>query len=123
MSIGGATVSFVSILLPTLPLILVLIAGIGVAIFGWSSYPRVALCATIGLGLELTVTILGVIFAMMAPFLIGGGIGAARFGALSAAVSIVLRLTSAVAWILVLAAVFIGRQGAAPGDGRGRGRA
>ena len=65
-----------------------------------------------GLGLELLVTLLGVVYSASLPLLISqGNLTVRQFAPLNVGVALVLRFLSAVAWGLVIAAVFVGRSG------------
>jgi hypothetical protein len=117
--LGGTAAAVFGSFLPTIPLILVLLVGLGIAITSWSSYPRVAMLVTIALGLELLATLLGIAFSGSIPLLLAqGNLTSRQFGPLALLVGVVLRLLSAAAWVLVLSAVFTGRSGGHP-DGRG----
>lgn len=122
--IGGTVAAVFGSLLPTIPLLFVLLIGLGVAITNWASQPRVATLAVFGIGLELLATLIGVALYSSLPILVTQtDLGAGQFSTISLGLNIVLRLCSAAAWGLVIAAVFIGRSGASvghPGDRLGR---
>ena len=67
---GGTVAAVLGSLLPAIPLILVLLIGLGIAITNWSSQPRVAMLAVCGIGLELLAALIGVAFYSSFPILL-----------------------------------------------------
>lgn len=117
--VGVTAVNAASSFLPAIPILIVLIVGVGIVFTNWSRFPRVALLAVCGLGLELLATLLGVAYSASIPLLISqGNLTARQFAPLSVGIGLVLRLISAIAWGLVIAAIVVGRSGDAAGRAR-----
>lgn len=109
--IGGTVSTLFGTLLPAIPLILVLLIGLGITITNWTRFPRIAMLVTIGLVLELVSLLLGIAFSTSLPFLIvRGNLRSTQFGLLSVGVGVIVRLLGAAAWILVLVAIFRDRR-------------
>lgn len=97
-------------LLIELPLLLVWLAGIGLALARWRAHPRVSLLVTLACAISLVATVLATPLMILPMALREHGWAVTRIGFVMSAVGLLLTIASASAWILVLAAVFSGRK-------------
>jgi hypothetical protein len=100
-------------LLPGVPLYLVWLAGLGLAVVHWERYPKVSLLLTLGLAILFIQSLAGAVLSTWLPVMLSRrGMMPSRMGVLFAVQGVVMGLVRAVAWGLVLGAVFVRREDA-----------
>jgi hypothetical protein len=102
-----ALAAFVNACVVHLPSLVVWIVGIAFAIIYWRKHPQISALALIGIALLALVTIVGTIVSLWLPsVLFERGLRAEEIGWAFSLIGIVQSLIGAVAWALILLAVF-----------------
>jgi hypothetical protein len=104
-------------ILPTLfsmmvqsPILLVWLAGFILAAVHWRRHPRVSLLTVIALAIFLVETLVNTYLNLWLPLMLSErGVAAVQIGQLFAAKGILTSIIGAVAWGLLIAAIFSGR--------------
>jgi hypothetical protein len=95
--------------------LLVWLAGIVIALITWKKHPRVSLLAVVALAILLILNLVGSALNMLLPlYLQQSGVGFSQIGIINIARGIVQALVVALAWSLILAAMFGWRKAEAP---------
>ncbi len=100
-------VSTLGMYLIQLPVLIVWLVGGVLALVHWRRHPRVSLLALIALGVFFIQMLVGTYLSIWLPMtLVRQGMSAAQMGLIMMARGVVQSLVSAVAWALLIAAVF-----------------
>lgn len=101
----------ISAYLTQIPVILVWLAGIVIAIYNRRRYPQAAVLTLIAVLLFLFTSLAGTAFNTWLPFALHArGMAASRMGLIAGIISIVRAILNAIAFGLLLAAIFGWRQ-------------
>ena len=94
-------------LLIKLPVCLVWLAGIVVALVFWRRQPRVSLLTLIAIIILAFISLVGTYFSISIPFLLDRqGMDIGQLGMIIVTFNIAIAVITAVAWALLLAAIF-----------------